>query len=240
MLDESVTVSAAVVGIGMRTFFSIQHIKSAVLFANFAVDEQKRMVAESDYANKSKLHAFVCASIFFSAAFLEATANELFAESQDGLSQTAIELDEKGLFFLSALAASDLHDKASVLDKFDLFLAANQKKIDRSDSFYENVNLVIKLRNALVHYKASWLDVGSDSSFIRSGSLYESRLWKNLSKKFDITGKFPQPYNDWLSAYCAKFVVDAVIEFNDEVFVQLNSKSFIDHLKSELKVSMIS
>src|SRR5690606_21519155 len=69
-----------IVGIGIKTYYSIQHVQATAYFARQATSAENRI---SDEAGNDAivLKAYVASTLFSSVAFLEALANELFADA---------------------------------------------------------------------------------------------------------------------------------------------------------------
>ncbi|MDY0277980.1 MAG: hypothetical protein RBQ97_07840 [Acholeplasma sp.] len=148
----------------VRTYFSIQHIQSAILFAKLAKN------LETDYSNKlseiepkdrsgiSAQHfAFVTNAIFSSVCFLEATINELFCDAFDkNYNERLIPLGESTIDLMKDLWERGIPRTASysVLEKYQIALVeANKSIFDIGSTPFQDIYLLIKLRNALMHFE---------------------------------------------------------------------------------------
>lgn len=81
-LESTVKIKESIIAI-LRTYFSLQHIQSAVYFAK----EVGKIETKEEVNSKSDMHAthnaYVTASIFATIAFLEANINEIFCDSYE-------------------------------------------------------------------------------------------------------------------------------------------------------------
>lgn len=151
----------------VRSNLSAWHIIAAAQFARNAGE------LESSYAGKpfddfyQDIASCVMASIFFSVAALEAGINELFTDA----SITIAEQTES----LTREIWTQYEAKTSVLDKYNLALMLkNNEKLDKGNAGFQNAELLIRLRNALVHSKPEWS--------------HENGKHKNIEKQ--LAGKF--------------------------------------------------
>jgi hypothetical protein len=144
--------------------FSKQHLSAAEFFANEASriespfsSADPSVIETTSESTKSEHRAFVTATVIFSVAYLESSINELFLEAIDrnaeslcGLSGTQVEL----------IAAMWEHvEQASMTTKFDVALAScGAQKFNRAAEPLQSVIGLVKIRNALIHYKPEWHD----------------------------------------------------------------------------------
>jgi len=160
-----VDVDAPAGGVAVWNWFSLDQAAEAALFsrkcgelensppAPSAADLAKGMNwTEATYREHRSL---AVASVLASAAFLEASINELFASA----SHDELELAE-GRGSLSAsqravlTAAAEMLDGNRLLDRFQLaLLLLGHKTFDTGRQPYQDAQLLVHLRNELVHYK---------------------------------------------------------------------------------------
>lgn len=227
-----------IVGMSMQTFFSIQHALSAACLVRRVQELEKEKIGSDRHEIKTQITANIVGALFFSVAFIEAAINELYAEAVQGERGMLKKLDERALSLISQLF--DTADRSSVTSKIDLLLtAAGKAQLDKSKSPSQDVETLIKLRNGLMHYKASWFDAGTEG-MTRKGSLRESKLWREMQNKFEFrpdAGGFNT--DAWISIGCAKWALTSSIAYVDEVFLKLEIPSIIDHVRDQLIVEVI-
>jgi hypothetical protein len=175
------------------------------------------------------------AAIFMSAAFLEALVNELIADAQRLDGGHLKSLSNRGLALISGLGSEEAVERASVLAKFGILLQAEGKcPVSLAESPGQDVSIMIRLRNKLLHYKASWLDVGTPG-LVRSGSLMESKLYEAMKRKFlHRKGGNPISGDSWLGAGCASWSVRSCIAYTDAVFEKLGITPIYEHVRQNL------
>jgi hypothetical protein len=134
---------------------SLDHLIAAVLSATQA-REFERGKREPILFHISAEHTSACIScIFATVAYLEADINEFFADAAeegaaDGFANNPVVLAR-------IRAAWKLENRSPVLDKYDLALAlCDQPTFDKGAAPYQAVALLMRLRNALIHFKPAW------------------------------------------------------------------------------------
>jgi hypothetical protein len=101
--------------------------------------------------------ARVLSSIVASVAFLEAMINELYQDAADGHAPkgghiTPLSLECRQL--MAELWQSTSSGMLEVIEKYErLLLFAHAPQLDRGGQVYENTRLVLRLRNAIVHFR---------------------------------------------------------------------------------------
>ena len=183
----------------LKHCFSRQHLVAARQFATqAAMIEAKPSLSEQD---RSEHRAYVTGAVVFSAAFLEASINELYLEAKDVQQQSLTGLSPQQITMLSAVW--DVIEQHQALGKYQIALdLCGRARLEPGAAPYQGTMALIKTRNALIHYKPEWdheLDVHKD---------LESRL----------TGRFSLnphsgPGNLWfphrcLSAGCAEWAAE--------------------------------
>lgn len=225
-----------VTGIGLYTFFSLQHIKSAAYFARSAATIQSELQQDLIASEKhTALSATAIAAIFSSVAFLEANINELFVETQDPKGPLA-EMDRDKLAGFEGLWTENV-DRQPILCKYLLFLKTmGCPPLDKGTRTWMNVRLLIELRNKLVHYQASWLD-GGTANMIRPGALVKSKLITPMRQLPRVPGAAGRGTGSWLSAGTALWAVQAAMEFTETFFEPLEIPPTYDHIRPELALA---
>jgi hypothetical protein len=141
---------------------------------------------------------FVLEAIIESVAFLEAAINEIFQDSGDAHSSYIEGLSEPCRKAMAAVWTATGEGFIETLDKYDLALRlAGHKPFDRASAPYQNVRILIRLRNHLIHYKPQY--VSADTPH---------KLGKALNGKFPANRLMAGSGNPWfpdhaLGAGCA-------------------------------------
>jgi len=144
-----------------RFYFSIQHIKSACLFAQFSFNIETLGDGRSREERLTEQTAYVTGSILSSVAFLEATINEVYADAADGM-LNARKLDAGDVRRLGILWETEAFERrAGILEKLQVALTfADSQAFDAGVAPYQDARLLIKLRNFIVHAKPEWITAG--------------------------------------------------------------------------------
>lgn len=213
----------------VRTHFSIHHIQSAAHFARLSADTEKAYRGNCSDELFAEHRAYVTGSIFTAVSFLEATINELFADTADNPDRFIKHLDSKVVALMADIWKHEFSKKYfPILTKFEKALTlAKKEPFDPGALPYQCIWLLIKLRNALIHYEPEW------------NGKQASKFEKMLENKFSLnplTGPgdafFPKKC---LSHGCAKWAVESSVKFADEFFSRMGLPSTFDHVRSRLK-----
>ncbi|NCE87665.1 hypothetical protein DK870_25165 [Pseudomonas sp. Q1] len=165
--------------------------------------------------------ACVVASIMLSVAFLEATINELWADCGEYFDTARIECLQNSEMMAILWKQSPLK-RSTMLEKYELALELNAKpKIARNASLYQDVKLLVALRNALVHYEPETISNFSDNDVKGEQHKFE----KMLRGKFEhnrLTGSGNPFYPDKvLGTGCARWAISSAVLFTDDFFEKL-------------------
>lgn len=208
------TDTALPIAVIMRTYFSSYHLWAARHFSVLAsnAENEEGTLPRFDIRHR----AYVTNSIFSAVAFLEAAINELFQDIVDGHESYVVGLDIDGRRELSDYW---LKKRPSLLEKYAKALTCLRKcPFDRNHPPYSTAQLVVRLRNALVHYKPKSLGGG-----------VEHDLAKELAEKFMDNGLMNGSGNPWfpnkcLGHGCAEWAVRSATVFADEFFRRIGVK----------------
>jgi len=226
------------VEIKMRTYFSIQHIQSAALFCRVSHALENKYDGNYNQELFTEHKAYVTNTIFSSICFLEATINEIFCDAID----SPVRIDTLGKDKIRLLANMwnlDVPRTASypVVDKYQIALTLLEKPLfDRGVSPFQDVQVLVQLRNALMHYEPEWF-LGNSSSNSESEKL--NKLSKKLKGKFEVSKIYEGTGNPFfpdkcLGYGCAKWAVLNSIDFVDNFFGKIGMKSTFDHVRHNL------
>ena len=214
-----------------RRYFSIQHIQSAALFTR-----QCYQVEQSyDGTNSSDLVAdhwsYVTGAIFAAASFLEATINELFADTLDHPDgELASHLDAATRQLMADMWKRDIPKTAhyQIIEKFQIALTLARKPLlDSSNSPFQDVQTLIIIRNDLIHFEPVWTSVEAEKANKRILSLQNE-------KKFAFNPLITAPGNPFypdkcLSHGCAKWAVNNSIQFVEDFYFSI----ILDHASTQ-------
>jgi hypothetical protein len=143
-----------------RTNFAVQHLLVAARLAR----EVNTVEAENVGAEFGPFYDIVLGSsagcVVLAAASLESYANETFADRSEHFSSH----DQLVLDLLW-----QEYEQKGVLDKFDLALRLRTgRTLDRGTHGSQAVDRLIRLRNALMHFKPEWVDEADEHAKLSS------------------------------------------------------------------------
>lgn len=207
-----------------RSAFAVQHMIAAARFS--------RMCGEIEIANQDQaLDGFfdsqigaVSATVMLATASLESNINEYLCESEQVFS---------GLSRQSSHALVKLLERKSILEKYQAVLSfRGVDEYPAGKAPYQDVDAVIKLRNALVHFKPEWHDEQE----------LHRKLAAQLKGRFKINPAigedgvfFPQ---QCMSYGCTKWVVNTTLafmkDFSKRSGLQYRFEKFAARIKPEV------
>ncbi len=213
-----------------RTYFSIQHIRSAALLSRLSAK------IEGDYSGKfsDELYAehitYVMNTIFSAVAFLETTINELFQDAAENEDAHIKPLNSDIKETMANIWKCGLLERTPILEKFQIALMrAKKQQFDKGSAPYQDVYLLIQLRNALLHYKPEYITHGETVH----------NFEKKLKGKFSLSPIKGKRNPFWpgkcLGHGCAKWVVISCIKFADEFYLRMGLNPTFNHIRSHLK-----
>lgn len=236
--DELIVKISESVGVKMKKRFSIIHLYSAALFARKSHEIEKQWQGVHNPTLYREDLAYVSSSIISSVAFLESTINEIYSDSLDQkpeqhpiLSQLDSDSLNKIIHIQNVLNLKFL----SILEKYQFFLILlNKAEFDKGKNPYQDTNVLIKLRNDLVHYNPEWIDA-NDEPTENKPHRYESaligRFEENLFMK--SSGNPFYPYKclgygcaDWAVTTAKNFVAKFSDDLGGKMWFDLHDVSF--------------
>lgn len=209
-----------------RPNFSFQHMQEAIhlmkLSRDCEVANTGKRFGDGDFFNHHR--AYVVGTIMTSVASVEALANEFYLDATDNLLGSVLDNDSQALL---AEIWTEV-DRFYILKKFQIALSAIKKnKFDVSRNPYQDVSLLINLRNMLVHFKPEW-DTDPKNS---------EKIAKKLRGKFELNPFYPQddpiffPFK-CLSHGCAYWAVRSCLDFIFQFFNLLGVDQASDRFKN--------
>lgn len=201
---------------------TLDHAMSAVLAATHAWEFEAGTRQPVLFHVSAEHTSASISCVFSSAAYLEAEINEFFANAADEGDADGV---AKEPLTLARIAATwELEQRFSLLDKYDLALTlCDQPQFDKGAQPYQAVALLVRLRNALVHFKPEWQPGGGWPGEERE----LSKLCKSLMKCFPESALAEQ-YQPYFIQRClgygsSKWAVTSSIAFVKEFRLRLGA-----------------
>ena len=105
---------------------------------------------------KNRLRAYATGAIFSSVAAVEARINELYFDAKDKRPDLTNET-VTALLMIKKFLGDYQQKTRSTLEKYQLaLLVTHNRPFDRAARPYQDVDLLLKLRNALIHFYPRW------------------------------------------------------------------------------------
>lgn len=225
----------SLISMSFRQYLSISHLSAAALFSQRTTKlESVLTLGDSTSHDGIREHqACVVTSIMLSVAFLEASINELWADCSEGFDPLRIE-GLQNSEVMGALWRKSPLKRSTMLEKYELALELNARPaLSRDTSPYQDVKLLIDLRNALVHYEPETI-FGFNDDYENRGT--EHKFKKKLRGKFEpnrLTGAGNPFYPDKvLGAGCARWAIASAVAFTDSFFEKLGIPCMYGHVRS--------
>ena len=160
-----------------------------------------------------------------SVSFLEATINELFMDSVENPNGRIKDLNRSAVKMFAKMWKKGIPRTAGypILEKYQIALSlANKKEFDLGASLLQNVTVLVKLRNALVHFEPESVITKSTNE---KSLVKQQKLEQQLKGKFKVnpyTG-IDNPFfpDKCLSLGCALWALKTTINFADAFFLEL-------------------
>lgn len=226
------------ISITHRHYFSISHVQSAAFFSREAAkieDCFKTNCVRSSYASHK---GYVIGAIFFAVSFLEASINELYCDANEKHPDMLQGLDRTLVSLMSKMWNRGIPRTArySILEKYEIVLdLANIGTFKKSEKPYQDIKLLVELRNALVHYEPENIAGDGDNDL---SNIEPHKFEKHLKRKFEInplTGAGNPFYPDkCLGHGCAEWAVNSAVAFTDLFFSKIGIKPTYDHVRDLL------
>jgi hypothetical protein len=203
-------------GLIIRHYFSGRYRSGAQYFARRAADIEAGGSDALQGEDFIAHHSSVTGALMHAVAFLEALVNEVLTDAAEGKTTAVRGLTPTQVAEVRKLVALPQTNRLSVLEKYDaLHVILIGTPLDKSKDPYQSVQLLVKLRNALVHFFPESLP--SESTRGESDEIH--RLEKSLRHRF-ADNQRTGPGNPWypdkcLGAACAQWAIDSARVFTD-------------------------
>ena len=210
----------------IRYSFTAQFIEGAALFAKKAHEIEDSLVSTLTEEAKTLHRSFVVSAIIQCSASLEAEISEI-VEYGPGHHLGSNGIDEYAREFLRPLF--NAIDSQSPLEKYKLVLhVLKRPALDSDGQIIENADLLVRLRNELIHYKSQW-EVDQQKLFKRLKSLNFQKPGFVLS----YSTFFP---HECLSASLASWSVITASTFLDHFYEKLGFESRLEAYSERISV----
>jgi len=214
----------------VRYSFTTQFLVGSAMFARHArkIEDTTQSVTEEIQADH---RAFVVSAIMQSVAAIEAEISEIIIHGPGHqLGSNGIDKDARD--FLLPLA--NVLDDCSSLERYELVLHLLQKSsIDRGAEPFQSADILVRLRNALIHYKSVWGKELESKKLIKQLKQLRFEAPPFISKSSNF---FPHKI---LCSSCASWSVTTAKEFINRFYVHLNIRSPLKPYESRLTVPEI-
>ena len=207
-----------VTSLTLRSYFSITYLQTARFLAERAASLE---ADKSGYTmvQVAEHQGAVSASILMSVAGIEAYINEFFADAADGHSYFLVGLTDQEIRRLArAWESAKSIERAEVLEKYRLAcMFLDRPFMDRGTASWQDVEIGIAMRNALMHFKPQSVELSAGKSQAAT-----EREWKSVGAKLrgrpikpnplSLQGQPDFPYR-LLSASCAEWICESARTF---------------------------
>jgi hypothetical protein len=210
----------------VRSSFTATFVCASAGFARRAAELEAAHSDSIDDATRIEHRGLVVAAVTQSVAALEAESWEITSYGP-GHHLGSNGIDTQALNFLQPLA--DIIDGESVLDRYWTILHLLCKTpLDRGAQPWQDADLLVRLRNELIHYKSKW-----------GQEMEKQKLFKSLKQLRHACPPFVKggvnffPH-ECLSAACARWAVRSAAAFLDAVYDRLGIPSPLKPYASHL------
>ena len=213
------------VKVEVRAYFSIQHLLSASFFLEQLVDFEKEIDLEPSDDELIKHRSLVVSIIMSCVSFLEASINELFMDASENPQGITQDLNKTTLKLFAQMWRRGVPRTANynIIEKYQIALTlAKKREFDLGILLLQNITVLIKLRNALVHFEPESVVT---KSLVETTKVKRQKLEAQLKGKFmenSYTGKDNPFFPDkCLSSGCASWAINSCVDFTDEFFIKM-------------------
>jgi hypothetical protein len=230
----------------VRIHLSPNHIFSAFYLARLA-RQLEHQGDSTDQIIREQHRGIVISGVLASVAFLEAAINELYVSASEPFGNNSLteELQKR----LKAIWSLEVFRRnARILEKYQVALElAGHEPFLKGANPYQDVKLLIDLRNALVHFVPSTtpivgqpeVEIPLDEFGKQLRGKFPENPWK---AKYSLISSGPEPEPaTWpffpegcLGSGCAFWSAQSALAFADEFFNKLDVKWYYEHLRTNL------
>jgi len=209
-----------------RVNLSVPHLLSACLFSRQVRELEEENLGRELGAFWEPILAHATANVLLTVAALESYVNELFSDHDTsflGLPTAKLKKCQK------AYEQRKAYKREPIMGKFDLALQLRKAgSLERGKSPAQDVKFLIRLRNALTHFKPEWFDKQQE----------HAKLSAQLAKRFSPSAFFPKDEpifpRGWATHGCTAWAVKSAINFISEFESQAGLPKRLEKFKSRL------
>jgi hypothetical protein len=225
---EALSMSAALgsLTISHRAYLSEYHIQTAAYFARQSAKMESAHRGQSwrelhESGAFAEHRAYVTGAVFAAVAFLEAMINELFADTADENTAGPVkQLPSDARALMRNMWRYRSFRNGSTLNKFQTALdLTGKEQLNTGQQPYQDVHLLIRLRNRLIHFEPEWIAAGQPATQSEQHEVEQELLTKfpfNPLMPPEPTEEHPFYPDKCLSHGCAKWAVTSSLAFADE------------------------
>jgi hypothetical protein len=221
-----------------RVYLSIGHLKNTAHFARLTGEIEHHV--EFSWGTFKPHEANAMGAVLSSVAFLEAAVNELYADAAEDSHPSeimrsigegyAIKMPKRVRDLLAGLWGTErFRVGARTLEKYDTALRmAGAARFDRGAQPYQDVALLIQLRNALIHFGPQSHHEGEEEPTRFETKLKGKFPLNPLAAPINPLGNDPmQPFlpDKCLGYGCAMWALESSVEFTEEFFSRMGLKA---------------
>ncbi|MGZ8226489.1 MAG: hypothetical protein ACXWT3_07630 [Methylococcaceae bacterium] len=196
----SETPDIATISIRQRSAFAVQHLMAAARFSRQCGEIQEANQGSPLGAFYDEQIACVSATIMLSVASLESNINEHLVDSDNLLHEIPKGAREQ---FCALLSSSP------IVEKYERVLTAKElEPFNRGEAPYQDVDILVAIRNELVHFHPEWHDEQERHEKLGNRLRYRFELSPFIAKEEGVL--FPQRF---VSHGCTKWAVESALAF---------------------------
>jgi hypothetical protein len=157
-IDDTMTITSTA-KVSTRHYLSSQHLWTALHSAKQCVELERHLTGK--VSTDVEHGSYAMTSVMSSVAFLEAFVNEVYSDCADSShdSPRVKGLDPSARALMSEFWSATNEGFTPILTKYNIALMfARQKPFDKGSDPYQGVEILVNLRNALMHFKPAWHD----------------------------------------------------------------------------------
>ena len=202
-----------------RSAFAVQHLMAAVRFSRQCGEIQKENEDKSLGPFYDEQIACVSATIMLAVASLESNINEHLTDADTLFHEIPKGAREQFCALLS---------NAPILEKYERVLAAKElEPFKRGERPYQDVDILIAIRNELVHFHPEWHAEQERHEKLGNRLRYRFELSPFIPERTGVL--FPQRF---VSHGCTKWAVESALTFMTQFANKIGAQSrFPNHLE---------
>jgi hypothetical protein len=183
----------------MRVNLAVQHLLAAAHYSREVGTIEKQYRGQQFGAFWEGILHRAIACILTTVASLEAYANELFSDREKIFPEYSAELLDN---------LWETYEQKPILEKFAFaLLLLHKPELDRGARPYQDVKVLIELRNALTHFKPEWMNEAEEHAKI------SAKLKDKIQGSSFLLGSellFPRR---WASHSCTAWAICSTLDF---------------------------